>query len=44
MSNGALFAAPIPESRKCRSVGGTIQKAVEIAMRGAEVDGKEVIL
>ena len=43
MSNGALFAAPIPESRKYRSVGGTIQKAAEIAMRGAEVDGKEVI-
>ena len=43
MSNDALFAAPIPGSRKCRSAGGTTQKAVEIAMRGAEVDGKEVI-
>jgi len=41
MNNGALFAAPIPESRKYRSIGGTIQKAAEIAMRGAEVDGRK---
>jgi len=40
MSNGALFAAPIPE--ECHSVGETTQKAVEISVQEAEVDGKEV--
>jgi len=37
MKNGVLFAAPIPE--KYHSVGETIQKAVETAVREAEENG-----
>jgi len=37
MKKGVLFAAPIPE--KYHSVGETVQKAVETAVRGAEGKG-----
>ena len=37
MKNGVLFAAPIPE--KYHSIGETIQKAVEDAVREAEENG-----
>ena len=37
MKNGVLFAAPIPE--EYHSIGETIQKAVEIAVREAEENG-----
>ena len=37
MRKGVLFATPIQE--KYHSVGGTIQKAVEIAVQEAEANG-----
>jgi len=37
MKNGVLFAAPIPE--EYHSIGETIQKAVETAVKEAEGNG-----